>query len=286
MSETPPPETSSDKTTGEVPGQRPLRLKFVAIVGLMITLLFAGAVVFFGFFDGLTLLAGLTKPPLVAGTGQIMYRGEPLANAQVTTRPVKGDFQGAVGFCDGQGRFKLQTDMEGWYVEGAYAGEHVVIVAAYGPQASPLSPPPLVTPKKYASFETSPLKMNVSRSPEENSYVWTLEGEPDSSPERGLGGPGGGPGGGRPPSADEMVARTFEQFDANTDDQLSADEIEKIGERRREGIRQADTNNDGAVDRAELKAGVEAFLSGPRPGGPRPGGPRPERPAEQREEQP
>jgi len=60
---------------------------------------------------------------------------------------------------------------------------------------------------------------------------------------------------GQPPAGDgrpsrEMIARMFEQRDANKDGKLSGDEIP---ERMRENLSRMDENGDGAIDKSEIE---------------------------------
>lgn len=92
----------------------------------------------------------------------------------------------------------------------------------------------------------------------------------EASPMRGPGSPGGpgGPGGrGGDPNA--MIDRFMEQ-DANGDGKLTIDEVDERMGRMLQG---ADTNQDGAIDRAELEAAMQNMRGGPGFGGGRPGGP-------------
>ncbi len=76
----------------------------------------------------------------------------------------------------------------------------------------------------------------------------------EASPMRGPGGPGGR---GGDPSA--MIDRFMER-DANGDGKLTIDEVDERMARMLQG---ADTNQDGAVDRAELEAAMQNFRGGP-----------------------
>lgn len=59
-----------------------------------------------------------------------------------------------------------------------------------------------------------------------------------------------------PPTAASMVARTLEEFDANKDGKLQADELAAMPEDRRGRMGDVDTNKDGDIDRAELTAAM------------------------------
>lgn len=64
--------------------------------------------------------------------------------------------------------------------------------------------------------------------------------------------PGGQPGAGAA-MGKEMMARMFEQRDADKDGKLSGDEIP---ERMRENVSRVDENGDGAIDKAEMEKAV------------------------------
>lgn len=87
------------------------------------------------------------------------------------------------------------------------------------------------------------------------------------SPMRGPGGPGGPGGRGGDPTA--MIDRIMAQ-DANGDGKLTIDEVDERMGRMLQG---ADTNQDGAIDRAELESAMQNMRGGPGFGGGRPGGP-------------
>lgn len=108
-------------------------------------------------------------------------------------------------------------------------------------------------------------------------------GGPGGEPRKGGKGPGG-PGGGNwtPPTAAQIVTRAFEA-DADKDDKLSAAEIATMNERSQSSYRDADTNKDGFVDRAEatvvagnvvkmMRERMSAGGAGGPPGGGPPGG--------------
>lgn len=145
-------------------------------------------------WDGEHWLREQVRPRLVPVTGTVAFGGELLKSGQVTTKLMNRNQQGAIAFIEG-GKFALMTDVDGRYVEGAYVGRHKVTVADYEPQRGP-SPPPLLTPDEYAAFGTTPLEIDVSRSPDKNVFAFTLKGEPPARPQRPAAGAGGGGRGG------------------------------------------------------------------------------------------
>jgi RND family efflux transporter MFP subunit len=101
-------------------------------------------------------------------------------------------------------------------------------------------------------------------------------GPPGQSPAPGGAGPGG-PGGGGPGGAGggfnpaQVVDRIFSSLDANSDGQISADEIPAD---RAERMKGNDTDGDGVITRAEMTAAMsQRMAAGGGPGGPGFGGP-------------
>ena len=63
-----------------------------------------------------------------------------------------------------------------------------------------------------------------------------------------------------------MVARTFEEFDANKDNKLQPDELALMPEERRGRMpTDADANSDGAIDRVEMTAAITKLFQQRRP---------------------
>jgi RND family efflux transporter MFP subunit len=76
----------------------------------------------------------------------------------------------------------------------------------------------------------------------------------------GRGGEGGGRGGAGGGGVGGMVQRSFDQFDADKDGSLSADEISGMDERRKPMVEGADEDGDGKVTKAELTKATQAFI--------------------------
>jgi len=150
----------------------------IMLVVAPVALLLAAGGVFFGFFDGAQWLADATKPARVNVVGQVIFNGEPLSDAIIETRPVKGELMGAIGAGDDKGAFKLVTQIRGDFLEGAYVGEHQVTVKRYDTSVMAFGPPPLLTPSKYASFQTSPLRITVKKG--QTDIVLELSGDVDA----------------------------------------------------------------------------------------------------------
>lgn len=164
--------------SAESPGGKSLQIGNVLKIVVPAFVILAGAFVFFGLFDGAQRLANLMKPSRVSVTGRVLFNDEPLPNAEIATQPVKPGLRGAIGTTDEQGRFKLMTHIDGEFLEGAYQGEHRVTVIRRH-NVSTLGPPPLMTPEQYASFDSSPLRIEVSQ---EHSVVLRLQGELSPAP--------------------------------------------------------------------------------------------------------
>lgn len=167
-----------DQTPAQTPAQSPaIRPGVILLVVLPVALLLAVAGIFFGLFDGVQWLSDALKPARVSVVGRVVYNGEPLSDAIIETRPIDGDLMGAIGAGDDQGQFKLLTQIRGDFLDGAYAGEHQVTVKRYDTSVMAFGPPPLLTPSKYASFNTSPLRINIEAGQAE--LVLELNGQTD-----------------------------------------------------------------------------------------------------------
>lgn len=134
-------------------------------------------------FAGCCWLAGCTGGDggFAPVTGRVVYRQQPLANAQVNFTPVAGG-RIASGQTDADGRFQLGTNT---LDDGALIGKHKVSVIARGPDR-PLRPgevgsglpgdrmpgDPLI-PAKYFDPQTSKIELEVVRG--NNDFPVTLE---------------------------------------------------------------------------------------------------------------
>ncbi len=138
-------------------------------------------------------------PPLVKVTGQVLYKGKPVTEGSIVTEYPRNGLFGGLSILDQDGRFELMTQVDGKYHPGAYVGEHVVAVFSFGPSTGG-GPPAGLVPSKYLTHRSSPLRMKVTSDPEENVFVFNLEGErekrrqpppenkePESEPEKKAG---------------------------------------------------------------------------------------------------
>lgn len=105
--------------------------------------------------------SGSSRPDTAPVTGLVTYKGEPVAEAQVSFIPAQG--RPASGATGADGRFELSTFEAG---DGALLGDHTVTVMKMAPApgeeddmyAEQLS----LIPEKYANLQTSPLKATVT----------------------------------------------------------------------------------------------------------------------------
>src|SRR5687768_7092982 len=143
-------------------GQSQLRWRKVFAIVAPVVILAVAVLAVLRFADVDTLAAYLSRPPLAPAKGVVLFKGEPLKNGQIVTKPDNGRGVSAMGWTDDEGRFTLTTDIRGQRVDGATVGEHRVAVSAYQLIAGPASPP-LLTPQPYASVSTTPLRIVVGR---------------------------------------------------------------------------------------------------------------------------
>ena len=174
-----PAESATGHAGDSPPAASALSLRRVFMIVLPVAVVMFGGVVGFGFFDGAKWIKDLLRPPLVAGAGQVLFRGVPLAGGELRSKPETKGLPGAMGFLDDEGRFDLKTPIDGDYVDGAFLGQHKVTITLYG-QAFSAGAAPL-TPKKYASFDTTPLTIVVTRSSADNTYLFELEEDVEES---------------------------------------------------------------------------------------------------------
>jgi len=158
-----------------------LRMGNILKLVIPIAVLLGGAFLFFGVFDGAKWMTDAMKPPLVDVTGQVLFNGEPLPQAQISTQPLEPGLRGAIGTTDEQGRFSLLTQVEGDFLKGAYAGEHLVTVVRRH-DVMTFGVPPLMTPEVYSSFDSSPLRIVVA---EGQPLELVMEGEFSEPPPAG-----------------------------------------------------------------------------------------------------
>jgi len=260
--DTKPPEPDAPQPATHTIPQSPTRKPSRAAVLLVVSALFvsSGAVVFFGVYDGLKLLATWLQPPLVPFSGQIFYEGQPLAHATVSTELVpswslfpKIQFDGS-GYTDRDGRFQLETQHQGRLQEGIFPGEYRVKVVAFHPQTSATGAPRIRTPSQYSQFTTTTLTIHVSSQADQNRQQFFLTGEPAETPETEK-------------KLDEAQQRTltvflgmFDRGDRDGDGALTLEEAKSI--KNLASIEEADSNGNGSIDRQEFELHVKKYALG------------------------
>ena len=123
-------------------------------VALLVCAAFIGAIIWY-----------LDQPVLVTTTGRVTSEGKPLDNAFVMSIPVNGGGT-AVSAVDVDGKFKLETNG----VEGAYTGQHKLLVRAFTHDM----PPKPTIPAKYLDETTTPLTIHVKQG-EPNYFEFEIE---------------------------------------------------------------------------------------------------------------
>lgn len=231
---------------------------------------------------GAKLLDGLFGGKLVPVTGQVYLDGKAVGGAQIQTQIVGVDRPGATAFPDKDGKFDLKVQVNGDWVEGAYAGEHKVRVSILDMTHAVMGAPPAqLAPAKYQSFETTDLVFHVVPG-EKNHWDLKITSEPRATPSgpAGRGGGGGGgppraPGPGPQPDPDAWVEQTLGRLDTDKNGELSREEAAAAPGQLPATLAGADGNRDGILSTEELKAVASQVLrlSQPRGDGGAPGRP-------------
>ena len=220
----------------------------------------SSAVIFFGMYDGMNVLAAWFQPPLVQFSGQVFYEGQPLSHATVSTELVpswsllpKIQFDGS-GYTDRDGRFQLETQHQGQIQEGVFPGEYRVKIVAFHPQTSATGAPRIRTPSQYSQFTTTPLTIQVSSQADQNRQQFFLNGAPAEPPEIEK-------------KLNEGQQRTlavflgmFDRGDHDGDGALTLEEAKSI--KNLASVEEADTNGNGSIDRQEFKLHVKKYALG------------------------
>jgi len=123
--------------------------------------------------------------PTVRTSGQVMYKGQPVADASVMLVPQEGQ-RAAVGKTDSEGRFVLTTHTPG---DGAMPGKYKIVIsktAAVSPapeaaempditkEHSTVKPAAPEIPAKYSSPNTTPLECTIPQSGQHDLGVLEL----------------------------------------------------------------------------------------------------------------
>ena len=238
--------------------RRPSRAA-VLLVGCALSVS-SSAVIFFGMYDGMKVLAAWFQPPLVQFSGQVFYEGQPLSHATVSTELVpswsllpKIQFDGS-GYTDRDGRFQLETQHQGQIQEGVFPGEYRVKVIAFHPQTSATGAPRIRTPSQYSQFTTTPLTIQVSSQADQNRQQFFLNGVPAEPPEIEK-------------KLNEGQQRTlavflgmFDRGDHDGDGALTLEEAKSI--KNLASVEEADTDGNGSIDRQEFELHVKKYALG------------------------
>ena len=246
----------SDSQTIPQPATRRPSRAAVLLVGCAL-FVSSGAVVFFGMYDGMTVLAAWFQPPLVEFSGQVFYEGQPLSHATVSTELVpswsllpKIQFDGS-GYTDQDGRFQLETQHQGQLQKGIYPGEYRVKIVAFHPQTSATGAPRIRTPSQYSQFTTTPLTIQVSSQADQNRQQFFLTGAPAELPEIEK-------------KLNEGQRRTlavflgmFDRGDHDGDGALTLEEAKSI--KNLASVEEADTDGNGSIDRQEFELHVKKY---------------------------
>ena len=249
----------SDSQTIPQPAIRRPSRAAVLLVGCAL-FVSSGAVVFFGMYDGMKVLAAWFQPPLVEFSGQVFYEGQPLSHATVSTELVpswsllpKIQFDGS-GYTDQDGRFQLETQHQGQLQKGVYPGEYRVKIVAFHPQTSATGAPRIRTPSQYSQFTTTPLTIQVSSQANQNRQQLFLTGAPAESPEIEK-------------ELNEGQRRTlavflgmFDRGDHDGDGALTLEEAKSI--KNLASVEEADTDGNGSIDRKEFELHVKKYALG------------------------
>ena len=192
------------------------------------------------------------RPALVDVEGQVIMNGQPLPQAQIQTYPSDDRWPGASGMSDEQGYFRLTTFVDNGFQSGAFIGQHRVTVIVEEPGLGGFGVT-VLSPDKYASPNSSEITLTVTSGHPVQDWKIEMQGVLKSStPDEQLGS-------GAHAGEGYIAIPIFQQFDRNQDDRLDAQEQEQVDTDLLHGVDldSADTNNDGFVDREELKQASE-----------------------------
>jgi hypothetical protein len=227
-----------------------------------------GGFYFFVYRDGASWLRGLFDPKLVPVTGRVFLGDEPMSGGQIQTQLVGSNAKGSMAFPDKDGNFTLKIDVDGTFVDGAFAGKHKVTVTKtdMGQAPSPGAQPASLTPATYANFAETPLEIVVDAAKEKNYFELRIEKKAE---EAGGGRPGGFPAG-PPPGADAGMSEGLQRLDADGNGQISAEEAGRASRPLAMLLANSDADKDGVLDAAEFSAAVAQAGSPNRPATDRP----------------
>lgn len=224
------------------------QFKNVLILFLILGSMLVTGGTIWAFFGGTEIIAKLGMPPIVEASGSIMMDGVLLPAGQITTYPEDERLPGAVAFVNTSGMFQFETDVNGQWVTGAYAGKHKVTVQVRRRKKGEQGPELLLN-DAYADKDRTPLTLTVARDPNSPANMTLLleltgglrEVHESEDPE---------------PEARRTVELILRTYDFNHNKQLEAGEQEKIEADRQKALNLAehDANQDGIADENELMA--------------------------------
>jgi len=214
------------------------------------------AVVVFGLYvtGALNFLEAFVKPALVESKGVVYWNGNILKGGEINTQHETKGVRGATGYIKADGTFVLTTQVNGEFVDGAYAGQHKVTIRQIdrlAPRGASMPPPG--SPEKYLDFATTDLTINVVRDASKNSFRLEMsgagpKGQMNTKEEEELANTPKP----KPLSPEERVAKMLEDNDADKDGKLSAQEQGGLGFQYAKGLGYSDLDKDGFLSKEEL----------------------------------
>ena len=107
------------------------------LLSLVVCLLSVGVVgvYWWTFGDGEKWWQAAWLPAKAEFRGKVTLDGEPLRGGQLTTWPERRGVPRSVGFIGQDGKFVLQTDIAGNYIEQAFVGRHRISITQFALQA-------------------------------------------------------------------------------------------------------------------------------------------------------
>lgn len=147
----------------------------------------AGGVYWWTFGGGEKWWHNAWLPVKVEFRGKVTLDGKPLRGGQLLTWPDRRGVPRSMGIIGQDGEFQLLTDIDGRFVEQAFAGRHRVSVLQFAPQVGATAPR-LTSPAKYSSPDTSGLEVTVDRDPAKNFAVVALISDSPKSNDQPLSG--------------------------------------------------------------------------------------------------
>lgn len=231
-------------------------LKNILLLLSILALMLVSGGTIFAFFGGAEMITKWRMPPVVPVVGTIMMDGQPMTIGNIVTYPEDPSVPGSVGFVDTSGRFQLETDVNGQWTTGAYAGVHKVTVQVRPRVRGQAQGPELLLNADYGDVEKTPLRLVIARNPdgsENRSLLLDLKGglrdfHVEGDPE---------------PEATVLAESMLKIYDINHDKVLDSSEQAKIEIERGKDMELAncDTNQDGVADEQELMESARRVIA-------------------------